>query len=58
MTQPQFEKILLSSLGYGAMTGISFGLKYHSLQVGLMASLICGLIYGGIMAWKNSSAEC
>jgi hypothetical protein len=53
MTHPEFEKILLSSLGYGVATGISFGIKYHSLQVALLASLICGLIYGGIMAWKT-----
>jgi hypothetical protein len=56
MTPPQFDKILYSSVGYGLLTGIGFGMKYHSLQVGLLASLICGLMHGGVLAWRNSAS--
>jgi hypothetical protein len=55
MTQQVLEKTILSTLGYGVMMGISFGMKYHSFAVGLLASLVCCAIYGGVMYWQLNS---
>jgi hypothetical protein len=56
MSNQAFEKTLLSSLGYGVMAGFWFGIKYHSLLTGLLASLLCAGLYAGMMLWRLKSA--
>ena len=56
MTPQAFEKTLMSSLGYGVMAGLWFGMHYHSLLAALVGSLLCASIYAGFMVWLLKSA--
>jgi hypothetical protein len=56
MTEKMMKKTLLSSLGYGLMVGVWFGVKYHSIMVWFVASVLCTSIYASVMVFSAADA--
>ena len=56
MGQKMMKKTLMSSLGYGLMIGLWFGVKYHSVLVWVIASILCTSIYAGVMVFGTADA--